>query len=161
MADYLALARTVDREGFEERFPHPFLVVTREHSADATREFRTRDISALELNSDRPPSLEVFPVNRPSSPANHMVTLGRANNMDIVLPNPSVSKLHAYFQRDIEGSRWTVADAGSRNGSTLNGSVLAPKASHPVNTGDILVFAQLYRAEFLMPGDVYSRFVKL
>ncbi|MEL6545590.1 MAG: FHA domain-containing protein [Myxococcota bacterium] len=157
MTDYRAFARSMNRDEFVERFPHPFLLVTRDHTSDATREFQTRDISALELENGRPKrtQTEAFLVNREGSAANSMVTVGRATNMDIVLSSPSVSKLHAYFQRNIDGSGWTFADAGSRNGTVLNGQLLAHKSNEPVKSGDIIVFAKIFRAEFLDPAQAY------
>lgn len=46
------------------------------------------------------------------------VSLGRASNNDIVLRDPSVSKLHARFS--CEGDAWAVTDAGSRNGTAID-----------------------------------------
>ncbi len=40
--------------------------------------------------------------------------VGRGEDSDLVLPEASVSRRHAVFERD--GERWVLVDAGSRNG---------------------------------------------
>lgn len=51
-----------------------------------------------------------------------MITIGRAMNNDIVFDASSVSKLHGYFRR--AGAAWSYQDAGSRNGSFVQGQRL-------------------------------------
>ncbi len=62
------------------------------------------------------------------------VTVGRTGNNDIVLDDPSVSRFHAWFQRDERGG-WTVADAGSKNGTTVSGTRL--KSKKPMRIPDM------------------------
>jgi hypothetical protein len=70
--------------------------------------------------------LELFPLTKkPGASFPDRITIGRTGNNDIVIPDGSVSRLHAYVRRD--GSRWLVADAGSKNGSWLGGAVLAAR----------------------------------
>jgi hypothetical protein len=57
------------------------------------------------------------------------MTIGRSHDCDLVLDDPNVSRRHAELSR--EGDGWAVADLGSTNGITVNGSrvrraVLAP-----------------------------------
>jgi len=61
-----------------------------------------------------------------------LITIGRSKVNDLVLLDPSLSRIHAEI-RSIDGS-WVVADRGSRNGTLLNGK--------PV-----------LRQESLVPGD--------
>ncbi len=49
------------------------------------------------------------------------VTIGRAATSDLVLDDTSVSRLHAVLQLDEAGAQWVLSDAGSRNGTRLNG----------------------------------------
>jgi pSer/pThr/pTyr-binding forkhead associated (FHA) protein len=53
-----------------------------------------------------------------------MITVGRATNNDILLPVPSVSKLHGYFKRD--GERWRYHDASAMNGTWVARRRLEP-----------------------------------
>lgn len=54
------------------------------------------------------------------------VTLGRTTNNDIVLDDASVSRFHAWLQLNDKGI-WEVVDAGSRNGTFVNGRRVAAK----------------------------------
>lgn len=50
------------------------------------------------------------------------VTLGRAKDCDVVLPEREVSRHHARIERDTAG--YLLRDLGSRNGTTVNGEAL-------------------------------------
>ncbi|HVU02594.1 MAG TPA: FHA domain-containing protein [Polyangiaceae bacterium] len=69
------------------------------------------------------------------------ISLGRAMNKDIVLRHSSISKFHAYFQFD--GDRCLLADAGSKNGTTVNGAKLPPKETTEVVNGDQILFGSV------------------
>ncbi len=47
------------------------------------------------------------------------LTLGRAPDCNFVVDDPTVSRHHAVLRRDRDG--WTIRDAGSTNGSAVNG----------------------------------------
>lgn len=66
----------------------------------------------------------------------HRVTVGRTSNNDIVLDDSSVSRFHAWFED--RAGEWVVVDAGSRNGTLVNGKKLAPKASFSLVSGTSL-----------------------
>lgn len=75
--------------------------------------------------------LYVFPLRKSEANAfSAMVTVGRAGNNDIVLPYEGISKFHAYFAQSPQG--WTVADAGSTNGTFVLGKQLPPNAPLPL-----------------------------
>jgi hypothetical protein len=54
----------------------------------------------------------------------NMITVGRAGNNDILLEVSSVSKFHAYFTHDSSDGRWYLHDAGSSNGTWIDGERL-------------------------------------
>lgn len=62
-----------------------------------------------------------------------MVTLGRAANNDIVLAHPAVSKFHAYARR--LGDEWLLSDAGSSNGTEVDGVAVRPPGAAPLRSG--------------------------
>ncbi|WP_370962925.1 FHA domain-containing protein [Amycolatopsis sp. cg9] len=64
--------------------------------------------------------------------------VGRGPDADLRLPSDQVSLRHAWIRRDGRGT-W-VADAGSRNGTWVNGRRLAPRQDHPLRNGDRLEF---------------------
>lgn len=70
------------------------------------------------------------------------VSVGRARNKDVVLRHPSVSKFHAWFERDASGV-WSVADAGSKNGTRANAVDVAARELAKVKPGDVLRFGSV------------------
>jgi hypothetical protein len=70
-----------------------------------------------------------------------MITLGRTQNNDIVVPDKSISKFHAYFR--IDKGFVEVADAQSRNGTFLGERRLEPKQQVLLKPGDRVRFARL------------------
>jgi hypothetical protein len=80
------------------------------------------------------------------------ISVGRARNNDVVLRDPSVSKFHAWFERD-ERDVLYLADARSKNTTSVNGAMLEATDVIPLNQGDQVVFgtveARLCSAETL------------
>jgi hypothetical protein len=56
------------------------------------------------------------------------VHVGRASDSDVVLLDDAVSARHAWFDLDTDSGWLSIADAGSRNGTRVNGTPLAPQA---------------------------------
>jgi hypothetical protein len=84
----------------------------------------------------------------------HRICVGRAHGNDVVLRDPSVSKLHAWFERDEDGS-YFVHDAGSRNGTMIGPERGAPRIPRPVHTGSVVRFGSVV-ATFLSAEDTYA-----
>lgn len=78
-------------------------------------------------------------VGRAVTLAGPSVTIGRSPTNDIVVRDDGVSARHARF--DGEGDRWVLADAGSRNGTTLNGRAVTGPA--PLSHGDEVGLGEL------------------
>lgn len=86
----------------------------------------------------------VFPVKRAPKALFDFVAVGRHEGNDIWLPDPSVSRFHA-FLRDVEGGL-VVHDARSGNGTFLKGvSVPTQNAGPPlaVASGDPIRFGEV------------------
>jgi hypothetical protein len=64
------------------------------------------------------------------------VTIGRDAANDIVLPIGAVSRYHARIRCEEAGCR--VVDAGSTNGTSINGMRLPPGEFRPLAPGDVL-----------------------
>jgi hypothetical protein len=76
------------------------------------------------------------------SPYPRMITVGRTRNNDIVLPDESVSKFHAFFResRTVESEPEPgvlfLQDAGSRNGTQIEGRVVpVARQGDPASVG--------------------------
>lgn len=55
------------------------------------------------------------------------VTMGRTTNNDIVLDDASVSRFHGWLQKDDGSGKWTLTDAGSKNGTWAASQKLTAK----------------------------------
>jgi hypothetical protein len=62
-----------------------------------------------------------------------VVTVGRGAQCDVVLPDDSVSDVHARLEYDTGG--WRLTDLESTNGTTVEGVRLAPHIPTPVHAG--------------------------
>ncbi|MCU1282296.1 MAG: serine/threonine protein kinase with domain [bacterium] len=73
----------------------------------------------------------VLPLRKVQSTFPSMMTVGRTDNNDLVVPDEQVSKFHAFFR--LVGDRVELSDAGSRNGTFVAGRRLEARgASAPV-----------------------------
>jgi hypothetical protein len=131
-------AQSLSTSEFESKHGSGFLLIT------ATKVSSPKDTYSTELQlltDDDDASAHtgsvstlVLPLRSPV----HIVTLGRASNSDVVIPDPSVSRMHALMKQRDDGV-FLMLDAGSSNGTTVNGvSVLARGQGPPtqVKPGD-------------------------
>jgi pSer/pThr/pTyr-binding forkhead associated (FHA) protein len=163
-SEYVGLAEQTSREEFAARFPLGFLIgkappapprhqhVTMGFANTAVYGKTRAAVAAVARATGAPLALEVRKV-QPQFPA--MITVGRTPNNDIAVDDLTVSKFHAYFRVSDEGVDLT--DAGSKNGTWLNGLPLAAKTPAPVRSGDVIRFAQS-AFKFLSPGDSWEHF---
>ncbi len=91
-------------------------------------------------------------------PFPNMISVGRTRNNDIVIPDVSVSKFHAFFMRGKDG-RLLLQDAGSRNGTYVGGALVAGREGQPTPVGSFseLRFGSV-EMSFLMASE-FRRFV--
>lgn len=65
-------------------------------------------------------------------------TVGRADDNNLVLSDPEVSRYHARF--DLGETRWKVSDLGSTNGTWVNDEAVERAT---VNAGDVVAFGRI------------------
>jgi pSer/pThr/pTyr-binding forkhead associated (FHA) protein len=126
------------RDGFAKRFGRYFLVLTSAEQQDQFASFvntATRDANEIS-SGKRLQGVDVRPIQNARGGA---VTVGR-EGADIVIRHPKVSKHHATFS--LSGGLLSLADAGSKNGTWLNGSALDSKG-RPVDVGDTVNFGSV------------------
>jgi hypothetical protein len=75
-------------------------------------------------------SVLVYALRPGREPAGHLLTIGRAPNNDVVIPDRGISRLHAIVKRD-SGGGFLLLDAGSTNGTTVNGLAVPVKDRGP------------------------------
>lgn len=159
------------REWFERRgrgaflveFPHPVLVARENLETETEASFHTAFMSRSQFlaemqktaagGADERPQIragEVRLVRKAAGAAfADRVGVGRARNADVWLPNPRVSKYHAYFSGTPEAG-YTLTDADSRNGTWVDGVQLAPRTPVPLAEGSEVVFGP-HRFTFYTP----------
>lgn len=79
--------------------------------------------------------------------SNTLITIGRDQRSDLVLPNTFISRKHAtiFFRDDV----WYISDNDSINGTWLNGKMLLAKVEVPLSFGDIIDLAHTCKIVFL------------
>lgn len=112
-----------------KRWVHPVLVWEPPRNRAALIDATVVTDVAVSLEHDEPVVIEVvkgaFPNAFPFG-----VTIGHAENNDVVLRHQHVSRFHAYV-KVVDGKRCLV-DAASRNGTWLNGQRLEPTRPVPL-----------------------------
>ena len=83
-----------------------------------------------------------------------MTTVGRAPNNDIVLASDTISKFHAYFKKTAT-DEYAVADAGSRNGTRVNGIQIHRHSPQILKGGELIEFARTFRAAYHTPESLF------
>jgi hypothetical protein len=84
----------------------------------------------------------IVPLSLASSPK-EIVSVGRGGFNDIKLTSTSVSAIHASFIKNPDNT-WGLIDRGSKNGSMMDGVMLAPNRLYPsIMPGREIVFADI------------------
>lgn len=136
------LAQSTTRDEFVAKVPPFFLVIDQPLESDEVG-FSTQVVDPISTRRGyKPPkNLEVLSVAKAAgNPYPDRVSVGRARNCDIVMRDPSVSKLHAHFRI---GLRLELVDIDSQNGTRVNGRALPPHQPQPVSNGDTLLFGSV------------------
>jgi hypothetical protein len=78
------------------------------------------------------------------------IGVGRARNADVSIPLGLISKYHAFFTTSADGKSFEITDAGSKNGTFLDGERLPEKQAVPISSGQEVSFGP-YRFGFFTP----------
>jgi hypothetical protein len=84
------------------------------------------------------------------------VTVGRIDTNDIVIDDTSVSRFHAYFQKDARTGDWNVVDAESKNGTWVGPLKLAPNERARVTDETKVRFGDV-ELVFLTVNSLFAR----
>jgi FHA domain len=152
------LARSVGRDGFLSR--QRAWVLLKHPDAGLAMVDPKFDYHTVAIRTDGPRLADPYPnewrlanvVKREGNPFPERISVGRANNCDVVLRLPFVSKLHAHFV-GLETGALRIADNRSANGTTVAGRTLAPGETVACESGDWIGFGPL-RLQLLDPNDL-------
>jgi hypothetical protein len=138
------LAKKLTREQFVASHPSSYLVIA-ENAEKLPIGFET--LVGADPGRREPPEkardFEVLAVAKArGNPYPERISVGRARNCDVVMRDPSVSKLHAHFHVTPAGALELV-DLESQNGTYINGRALAPHHSELVVSGDLIDFGDM------------------
>jgi len=129
------------KTSFKSRFPTPFLLELDPEAGEIlsgdTRDFDPEKIK----NSSLDPSLQR---SRIISLDGDSIVLGRGEECTVQVNHASVSDVHARFEAF--GSIWSIQDAGSKNGTILNGRQLGSNEQSPIKFGTKILLGD---AQFL------------
>ncbi|MGZ3425634.1 MAG: FHA domain-containing protein [Polyangia bacterium] len=139
------LVQSTTRDEFVASQPHSFLVLEQALYEQEQVGFSTQVVDPVSLKRSvvrRAQNIEVLPVVKAAgNPYPDRVSVGRARNCDLVMRDPSVSKLHAHFR--IGGPKLELVDIDSQNGTRVNGRALAPHQPAQVANGDTILFGSV------------------
>jgi pSer/pThr/pTyr-binding forkhead associated (FHA) protein len=153
--------RRLSREQFQIHHPNAVLLCRAEKAGGGEgAEFVTRlvpqneqgGLDSLAIH----PSLGVIELcKRPGGGFSERIGVGRTRNSDIVLPYGRISKLHAFFTKSEDETRYYLTDAGSKNGTFLDGTQLEARSTVELHEGAIVRFAE-ETFRFHTPGGLYD-----
>ena len=128
-------ARSMSPDAFAEKHGNAFLLFTAKRMDGPESTNSTKLL--LDGDDDEPSgrtaslAVVVFPMRPKNVAKGNMITLGREPRQDVVIPDRSVSRFHAFAKPGPDGAL-LLQDAGSTNGTTVNGeSVLTAAAGPP------------------------------
>ena len=147
--DLLGDVWNLSAEAFEKQHGSAFLLMSAAELKQPTgpRATQVRGLPSDDRASEHTAhlSLRVFPVVRTERSIVPFITLGRTKNNDVVLPEVTVSRFHAFFKQSADG-RMALQDAGSTNGTAVNGRpvpVQGKGAPIQLKSGDNLRFGSV------------------
>jgi hypothetical protein len=91
---------------------------------------------------------------RAKNPFLDRIYVGRTANNDVVVPQTTVSKVHAYFTKKDDGA-WYLVDCGSHNRTFIEEQELARDQPHRLADGAAIAFGG-YAVLFLESGHFYE-----
>jgi pSer/pThr/pTyr-binding forkhead associated (FHA) protein len=89
-----------------------------------------------------------------SNPFPERISIGRAPNCDVVIRDPSVSKLHGHF-RDVQADSAIFTDAKSSNGTRIDGNFVEAGVAVELQRQSLIVLGRV-RLLLVSAADVYD-----
>ena len=165
ISSYLKQRREEPRHQFLEQYKDPVLVVALGAAPEDDGAFRTQVLTKSQINraggggSEEGSDVAVVPVTKRMADAfQAFIWVGRESRCDVPLPFDSVSKLQAQFVKKTNGE-YELIDAGSTNGTFVNGTRLERNKGVPIKSGQKVRFGKV-EALFLNPEAFWDELAK-
>lgn len=156
--DFASIAAALPLADFLERFTHPFLIQLNRENSESGEAVGFGTISGnmqrLLIEAETTDCKVYFIIKRDNNAFSMMVTVGRAENNDIIVRFGKVSKFHGYFSQI--GADWFLTDSNSSNGTFLGSQRLEASKSTLVPDRSELSFSREMGFQFLMPASMHA-----
>ena len=132
----LALRMVRDRATMRASIVTPMLVWLAPSEPNPDESWEHTDAGAGREVRPRTGNPMVFRVEKRAGTHNAFamaVTIGRIDSNDVQIDDASVSRFHAYLQRDAKTGLWLVTDAESNHGTFLGDMQLKPNVKTPLH----------------------------
>ena len=156
---------SLSRDVFVDRFENPFIVVNLPSAAaDSDDSTSTRHkkstkrtvMSGEESEKSHLVTLVAEVTKADQNAAGSLITVGRSEENDVPLGNPSISSHHANFYLDPNTRVSSIEDVGSSYGTIVDGKSLPPGKILPLKSGTTIVFARTIQCTFLYPKEFFD-----
>jgi hypothetical protein len=140
-----ALYRRAGRDAFAAQHSTPVVIQCRPPSEPSAPRFQTvqaRRGDAVATHFTQFGEVRFLRKRSPMAPFQGRIGVGRTATVDISFAHQSISKYHGYFEQSDDGT-WTVADAGSKNGTFVNDERVPKPGVRPVYNGDRVRFGRV------------------
>ena len=155
---FQAQHKDLSREEFLAQIQDPYVMLVRSstHSGSGSG-FHTVKFTKEAVDSASEDQANLLPVRKRAdgNAFGIMITMGRASNNDLVIPNQKISKFHAYFRQ--MGSSWRISDANSRNGTFLDGVEVPKEQGSEIQNGARIKLAKTVELIFYTPAGLFER----
>jgi len=145
--DYLKKFVEIGEAAFVKQYNHPFLLHPEQASCDAFATFHTRmaDRGGGARIADHFKGIHDYqvlvPTVRPGKSLPKKLMVGRTPDRDIFVDHATVSKRHAYILFDLSSWSYKLGDAGSTNGTSVNGMTVHAE-SVELRDGNVVSFGK-------------------
>jgi len=144
LSDYADELHRVGDDAFAQSHPHTVLVVTGVVGALAEQVPLNRTLvtepAGLTVQAVVGLIGRVFPLVKGKYSSPGPISLGRTPDNDVTIAESSISARHCFLR--VLGAEISLTDAGSTNGTLVNGVRLAPKKAQKVVEGDVLTMGR-------------------
>ncbi len=156
---------------FARKFRHPVLLsvptvpeaeTTEEAITDVYAPFDAKRIQPFDLGAlslaDRS-ALEVLVLRKKSTSASDALWIGRTGACDVRIKSKAISRLHALVTQN-NGGGFSIGDAGSSNGTFVDGLRVVNGSMTPLRDGASVVLGTL-SLRFLLPASLHRELRRL